>query len=240
MRALSGSTALIIPALNEEEVIGWTLSHLPAGLFDAVIVADNGSTDATAKIAQAHGALVVSEPQRGYGAACLKALQVVPSQCDVVVFMQADGSEDASEAWNLIRPLREDRADLVIGSRTLGTAAPGALLPHQKFGNWLACTLIRWLYGFRYTDLGPFRAIRIDALRRLHMRDRNYGWTIEMQIRALEENLRIIEIPVAYRPRRAGRNKVSGDLRASLQAGAKILWTVFRLAAKSRRLPLLR
>ncbi len=230
MRVSRRSTTLIIPALNEEDVLGRMLSEIPAGLFDTIIVADNGSTDRTADIARRHGAVVVSEPERGYGAACLRAIRELLPQCEAVVFMQADASEDAREAERLLSPIWEGRADLVIGSRTLGHAEPGALLPHQEFGNMVACTLVRWIYGFRYTDLGPFRAIRTEALRRLGMKDRNYGWTIEMQMRALQHGLRILEVPVSSKVRAAGENKVSGNLAASLRAGWKIIWTIFKLA----------
>lgn len=222
-------TALIIPALNEEAVIGLALDALPAGFYAIVIVADNGSSDRTGEIAASRGAVVVREEQRGYGAACLKAIGQLPGDIDAVVFMQADLSEDANEANALLAPIRNGCADLVLGSRTLGNADPGALLRHQVFGNWLATTLVRLFYGFRYTDLGPYRAIRRSSLDRLQMRERNYGWTIEMQIRAIEEGLRIVEAPVSYRVRAAGENKVSGNLRASLHAGWRIIATVFRL-----------
>ena len=195
-----------------------------------MIVSDNGSTDATADVARRAGATVVSQPERGYGAACLAALATLPPEIEAVVFMQADASEDPAQAAELLAPLFDGRADLVLGSRVLGQAARGALLPHQRFGNWLATTLIRLLYRHRYTDLGPFRAIRVDALRRLNMRDRNYGWTVEMQIKALRQGLRVMEIPVRYGVRAAGENKVSGNLRASVQAGVKILWVVARSA----------
>lgn len=223
------ATALIIPALNEEPVIGKMLLALPRNLFSVIIVADNGSSDQTARIARENGAVVVTEPERGYGAACLKALSALPEHTAVVLFMQADLSEDPREIPAILQPVLEDRADLVIGSRILGNAEPGSLLPHQRFGNWLACLLVRLLYGRRFTDLGPFRAIRLDALRRLDMRDRNYGWTLEMQVRALQRGLRVIEVPVSYRLRAAGVNKVSGNLRASLRAGWVILTSVFRL-----------
>jgi glycosyltransferase involved in cell wall biosynthesis len=220
-------TALIVPALNEEPVLGQMLDAIPPGIFQLVVVADNGSTDRTAEVARAHGAMVVREPDRGYGAACLKAIAALTPDKEAVVFMQADLSEDAGEARRLLDAL--ETHDLVLGSRTMGTADPGALLPHQEFGNWVATTLIHLFYGHRYTDLGPFRAIRRDALNKLGMRDRNYGWTIEMQVRALEENLRITEIPIRYRNRAAGENKVSGNTKASLRAGWKITTTVFRL-----------
>ena len=221
--------ALIIPALNEESVIAATLRAIPPGVFRLVIVADNGSTDRTAEIARARGAMVIIEPERGYGAACLRALAALPADIDAVVFLQADLSEDPSEARALLGPIERGEADLVLGSRVLGRAEAGALLPHQVFGNWLATTLIRLLYGHRYTDLCAFRAIGRNALGRLGMQDRNYGWTVEMQVRALEQGLRILEVPVSYRMRAAGVNKVSGNLRASLRAGWTILNKVFRL-----------
>lgn len=221
--------ALIIPALNEEECIEATLAGIPAGMFHYVIVADNGSTDRTAEIARANGALVSIEPERGYGATCLKALALLPADVEIVAFLQADGSEDASEAPRLLDPIRRNEADLVLGSRPLGNPEPGALLPHQEFGNWLACTLIRLVYGHRYTDLGPFRAIRRTSLEALSMQDRNYGWTIEMQIRALQKGLRVIEVPVSYGVRRSGVNKVSGQFRSSLRAGWVIVAKVFAL-----------
>jgi glycosyltransferase involved in cell wall biosynthesis len=221
--------ALIIPALNEEPVIAATLRAIPPGVFRLVIVADNGSQDRTVELARSGGATVVVEPERGYGAACLRALAALPPDIDSIVFLQADLSEDPSEVPELLAPIARGEADLVLGSRVLGHAEEGAMLPHQAFGNWLATTLIRLLYDHRYTDLCAFRAIRRDALERLRMQDRNYGWTVEMQVRALEQGLRVLEVPVSYRKRAAGVNKVSGNLRASLRAGWIILKTVFRL-----------
>ena len=221
--------ALIIPALDEEPVIGRTLDQVPRGLYRAIIVADNGSRDRTAEIARAHGAIVVIEPERGYGAACLRAIAALPPDVEIVVFMDADGSDDPAEAAVLLGPIYQGRADLVIGSRTLGRAEAGSLQPHQILGNRLATWMIRIGFGHRYTDLGPFRAIRADALRQLGMRDRNYGWTIEMQIKALRHKLRVMEAPVSYR-KRVGVSKISGNWRASIAAGFKIIWTVVRLA----------
>jgi glycosyltransferase involved in cell wall biosynthesis len=220
--------ALIMPALDEEPVIGQTLDQIPRGLYRAIIVADNGSRDGTAEIARGRGVTVVSEPERGYGAACLRAIAALPAGIEAVVFMDADLSDDPAEAVLLLDPIYGGRADLVIGSRTLGQAEEGALQPHQIFGNRLATWLIRLCFGHRYTDLGPFRAIRADALGKLGMRDRNYGWTIEMQIKALRHKLRVMEVPVSYR-KRVGVSKISGNWRASVAAGVKIIWTVFRL-----------
>ena len=227
--------ALVIPALNEEPVIASTLRAIPPGLFDVVIVADNGSTDRTGEIARAEGAIVVKEPERGYGAACQRGIAALPPEVSVVVFMQADGSENPAEAVRLLRPIYDGAADLVIGSRALGELEPGAMELHQRFGNRLATFLVGLLYGHRYTDLGPFRAIRREALMRLRMRDRGYGWTVEMQVRAIQCGLRIREVPVSYRNRRAGRGKISASLKASIQAGVKIIWTVFRLVIDGRR-----
>jgi len=226
--------ALIIPALNEEETIGNTLNRVPPDLYGTIIVADNGSTDRTAEIARRNGALVVNEPERGYGAACLRALLALPAETSIAVFMQADGSEDPAQADRLIRPLLEGRADLVLGSRTMGTADPGALQLHQKVGNFVATAMIATLFNHRFSDLGPYRAISLNAYRRLGMRDRGYGWTVEMQVRALRRRLRIMEVPVSYSLRVAGTNKISGNWRASIQAGFKILFTVVRLAIAAR------
>jgi len=226
--------ALIIPALNEEDVLGTTLDRVPRNLYRTILVADNGSRDRTAEVALAHGAAVVHEPEQGYGAACLRALAALPDQVEAVVFMQADSSEEPNEAVHLLAPLYDGRADLVIGSRTLGRADKGSLLPHQLYGNRLVLLLVRLLFGRRFTDLGPFRAIRLDALRRLDMKDRNYGWTVEMQVKALRHGLRVVEVPVSYHRRVAGQGKVSAGLKSSLMAGVKMLWTVIRLAALRR------
>jgi glycosyltransferase involved in cell wall biosynthesis len=226
----AGRAALIIPALNEEGSLPAMLAGVPRGLYRAVIVADNGSTDLTADVARRAGATVVHEQERGYGAACLRAIGHVPEDVEAVVFMQADASEDAAEAPLLLAPILEGRADLVVGSRR-----GAALRPHQRLGNALSLFLIRVLFGHRYTDLGPYRAIRMSSLRELDMRDRNYGWTAEMQIKALQRGLRVLEAPVSTRPRLGGRDKVSGSLKGSLLAGGKILWTILRLAARRRQ-----
>ena len=226
--------ALIIPALNEEASIGPLLQRVPEGVFAAVVVADNGSTDRTAREAEKRGAIVASEPRRGYGGACLRALEAVPADVEAVVFMDGDGSDDPREAERLLRPIREGRADLVIGSRVLGREEPGALHSHQRFGNRLATSLLWMMLGHRYTDLGPYRAIRAESLRGLGMTDRGYGWTVEMQIKAVRRGLRVTEVPVSCRSRMAGRSKVSGSVRGSVAAGCKILWTVARGASARR------
>ncbi len=209
--------------------------RLPSGIFSQVVVGDNGSTDNTAAAARSAGAQVVSIPEKGYGAACLAVLATAPDDA-VLVFLQADGSEDAAEATSLVQPILAGSADLVIGSRVLGHASPGAIRPHQRFGNWLATTLIALFWGQRLTDLGPFRAIRAGTLRTLALRDRNYGWTVEMQVRAAQLRLRVLEVPVRYGLRQAGSEKVSGNLRASFLAGLKILTVIFRAAIKSHEL----
>ena len=218
----------VIPALNEEESLGSVLDSIPRPTVRRVIVADNGSTDRTADIARERGAIVVKEPRRGYGAACLRALEALASDPpEIVLFLDADGSDDTSDAPALLEPILEGRADLVVGSRVLGRSEPGALTPHARFGNWLATRLLAGLYGARYTDLGPFRAIRYQALQALRMRDRDFGWTVEMQVKAARHRLRHVEVPVRYR-RRIGRSKISGTVGGSVRAGVKILATVLR------------
>ena len=228
--------ALVIPALNEAESLPRLLRSLPPSLFQLIVVADNGSTDETREIARRSGAMVVVQRKRGYGAACLTALQALPPEIDTVVFMQADCSEDAAEAHKILMPIARNEADLVIGSRTLGKAEEGALEPHQRFGNRLATGMVRWLWGHHYSDLGPFRAIRRDALDRIRMRDRGYGWTIEMQVKALQHGLRVVEVPVNYY-RRVGVSKISGNWKASLHAGWTIITTILRLRLQGGRGP---
>lgn len=218
----------VLPALNEEQAIAKVLDELQPSKFARVVVVDNGSTDATAAVARAHGADVVEERRRGYGRACRRGLAELAGSVDVVVFMDADGSDVAAEVTRLLRPILGGEADLVIGSRARGQAEAGALRPLQRWGNRLAVALIRWLYGFRYTDLGPFRAIRWESLEGLEMRDLNFGWTAEMQVKALKKGLRVREVPVSYRVR-VGESKISGTVSGSVQAGFKILWTIVRL-----------
>ena len=216
----------VIPAWNEAEAIALVLDALPRPLVRRIVVCDNGSTDGTAEIARAHGAVVVHEPRRGYGAACLRALAALQADPpDVVLFLDADMSDDPAEAAQILEPILTGRADLVIGSRTLGEREPGALTPQARFGNWLATRLLLALYGARFTDLGPFRAIRFRSLLDLGMRDRDFGWTVEMQIKAARAGLRTAEVPARYR-RRIGRSKISGTVSGSVRAGIKILGTI--------------
>jgi glycosyltransferase involved in cell wall biosynthesis len=222
----------ITPALNEEEAIGLVLRDLPRSIVAEVFVVDNGSRDETAARATVAGATVVREPRRGYGSACLAGIARLPADCDVVVFLDADHSNHAEEVVDLLAPIRAGRAELVIGSRVLGRAEPGALLPQARFGNRLACFLMRLLFqsgGVRFTDLGPFRAITKQALDRIAMEDVNFGWTVEMQVKALRHGLKVAEVPVSYR-RRKGVSKITGTVSGTVRAGAKILWTIFRYA----------
>ena len=228
------SIALLIPAFNEAESIGLQLAQVPRDLFDQIVVVDNGSTDATALVARAAGAEVVSEPRRGYGQACLTGLAHLRPQVTAVVFMDADLSDDPADAVRLIHFFNDHGLDLLVGSRVLGKAEPGSLTPVQRCGNWLTTRLLRWLWGVSFTDLGPFRMVSREALQQLQMRDRNFGWTVEMQAKAALLGLRCGEIPVNYRQRRFGQSKISGTIMGSVRAGAKILWTVFRCWRESR------
>jgi glycosyltransferase involved in cell wall biosynthesis len=224
------TVALVIPALDEERSLALVLAEIPRERFREVVVADNGSADLTADVARAAGATVVREERRGYGAACLAGIaRLRANPPDIVVFLDADHSDDPADLESLLAPLNRGEADFVIGSRVLGIREPGAFTPVQAFGNALAAALLRLCFGARVTDLGPFRAIRWDALERLRMRDRDYGWTVEMQARALRLGLRVTEVPVRYRRRRLGRSKVAGTVRGALGAGWKILFTIARV-----------
>ncbi len=226
---------LIVPALNEERSIGLVLQALPRDRLREIVVVDNGSTDRTAAVAAGCGARVVREPRRGYGRACLSGIAALDAGCTVVAFLDADFSDDPSELEKIIGPVERGETDLNLGSRELGRIEPGAHPAHARWGNRLATTLIRWRFGHRYTDLGPFRAIRRDALDRLQMRDPDYGWTVEMQIKAVLEGLRVTEVPVSYR-RRVGVSKVSGTVRGTLGAGCKILGLIARYGILPKRL----
>ena len=226
------SIAIIIPALDEEPAIAAVLRDLP-GWIDEVIVVDNGSRDRTAEVALRCGARVISEPLRGYGRACQAGIAALGA-ADVVVFLDGDFSDRPREVADLVDPIVAGAADLVLGSRVLGAAEAGSLLPHQRFGNALACGLIARLWDVRFTDLGPFRALRCDALRILGLRDTGYGWTVEMQVKAVQHGLVIREVPVSYR-RRIGRSKISGTLKGTLGAGVKILAVITTAYLRDRR-----
>jgi glycosyltransferase involved in cell wall biosynthesis len=218
--------------LDEVLSLPLVLADLPRALVRDVIVIDNGSRDGTGAKAASLGCIVIDEPRRGYGSACLAGLAHLAAAVnppDLVAFLDADHSDHAEELPRLLAPFASGRADLVIGSRALGNREPGALRPQQRFGNALAAFLIRRLYRVDVTDLGPFRVVRWDALVRLGMSDRDYGWTAEMQVKALKLGLRYTEVPVSYR-RRAGRSKIAGTFRGTVGAGFKILYTVFRYA----------
>jgi glycosyltransferase involved in cell wall biosynthesis len=222
---------VVIPARDEADAIGKVIAEIP-GWVDEIVVADNGSRDTTAAVAAAAGARVAPEPEPGYGAACLAGIAAL-GPVDVVVFLDGDYSDYPEDMAELVDPILAGRADMVIGSRAIGERERGSLTPQQLFGNWLATTLIRWIWGARYTDLGPFRAIGRQALERLAMADRNYGWTVEMQIKAAEAGLVSHEVPARYR-RRIGVSKVSGTLKGTIMAGYKILAIIGRHALRPR------
>jgi glycosyltransferase involved in cell wall biosynthesis len=224
------NVTLIIPALNEAECIGPLLAELPDGLAQQVIVVDNGSADDTAGAARRAGALVVGEPRRGYGYAC--AAGVAAAQGDTLAFMDGDGSFIPSELQGLLAPIHNGAADLVLGTRMRGGMLAGAMPTHQRIGNQLVARLMLLLYGIELTDLGPFRAIRRDMLESLQMRERTYGWPVEMIVKAARRHARIVEVPVSYRPRLAGQSKVGGTVRGTLLATYRILHTTLRYAIR--------
>ena len=224
---------VIIPAYNEEKSIGLVLENIPWDLVNEVLVCNNASTDGTAEVAKQGGAIVLDQPQKGYGSACLKGIEYITQkpeedQPDIVVFLDGDFSDHPEEMPDLVRPIIEENMDMVIGSRALGNMESGAMMPQQIFGNWLATNLIKLFYNVQFTDLGPFRAIKWSSLVDLKMADPDFGWTVEMQVKAAKMKMRCMEIPVKYR-RRVGVSKVSGTIRGTILAGHKILWTIFKL-----------
>ena len=219
--------SVVIPVFNERASLPLVVGDIPRALVREIVVVDNGSTDDTASIARDLPVRLVREPRRGYGSACLAGIAALAaSPPDVVVFLDGDYSDHPEELPRLTAAISAG-ADLVIGSRMLGDREPGALLPQARFGNALACFLVGALFGHRYTDLGPFRAVRWEALRDLGMEDRNFGWTVEMQIKALRKHLVVSEVPVSYR-RRVGVSKITGTVGGTVKAGGKILWTIAR------------
>jgi glycosyltransferase involved in cell wall biosynthesis len=226
--------SIIIPALNEAESIGQVVAEMPWHLIAECIVVDNGSTDATAQIAQAAGARVIQSP-RGYGSACKAGTEAALPSSIILVYMDGDGSDLITALPRLTAPIENNEADFVIGSRIRGTREPGSMLPSQIFAAHLVGTLLRLTQGVRYTDMGPFRAIRRTSLEQLQMSEPTYGWNLEMQIKAAQHKLRIKEIPVNYRRRIGGTSKVSGNLKASLKAATRILEVLIRVTLAGRK-----
>ncbi len=229
---LKATIDVVIPAYNEEKSVGRVIADIPKDLVRHIVVGNNGSTDNTAYVAKAEGAIVVNEDMKGYGNACLAALSWIADRethPDIIVFMDGDYSDHPEQLILLIRPILEDNYQMVIGSRALGKRDKKSMTVPQIFGNWLATNLIRLFYGVSYTDLGPFRAIKYEDLVKLNMKDRDFGWTVEMQVKAARLKYRCAEIPVDYRAR-IGISKVSGTVKGTIMAGYKILWTIFKLA----------
>jgi glycosyltransferase involved in cell wall biosynthesis len=220
------TVALIIPTLDEADALPDLLGRVDRAVVDRLIIADNGSSDRTVEVAQAAGAEVVVETRRGYGSACLAGIRTA-GEVDLFAFMDGDGSDDPAEIEDVLGPLVDDGADCVIGSRLLGGADTGALTFVQSFGNRLTCFLIRLFWRVRFTDLGPFRAVTREALARLAMADPDYGWTVEMQVKAVQQRMVVCEVSVSRRVRQAGTSKVTGNLVASAKAGKRILGYVF-------------
>ncbi len=230
-RPHSRNIDVIIPAYNEEEAIAKVVRDIPKNWVRDIVVADNGSEDNTAEAARSMGATVVFQPVKGYGNACLKAMEYIAAKSikpDIILFIDGDYSDFPEQLPLVVNPIIKDQADLVIGSRALGKLEKGAMMPQQIFGNWLATSLIKWIYKVEFSDLGPFRAIRYTSLEKIAMEDRDFGWTVEMQVKAAKYKLRCKEVAVDYR-KRIGTSKVSGTVKGTILAGHKILWTIFKL-----------
>jgi len=226
--------SVIIAALNEEEAIRNVVASVPPDIANEIIVVDNGSTDRTAEIAAAAGARVATEPERGYGRAFRTGLRSISSDCEIVVFLDGDGSDYPEMMTRLVAPIIEGTHDFVISSRTRGRRERGSMNWHQVFAGYIVGFFLRLLYGVRSTDMGPFRAIRRDALERLNMREETYGWPLEMQMRAARAGLRTLEVPVDYRRRAGGQSKIAGTVRGSIKAASRILFTLARIALQKR------
>ncbi len=221
---------VIIPAFNEQNAVGQVIEDIPKDLVDEIVVIDNGSTDNTFDTAKNKGATALREERKGYGYACLKGMDYIASQKqlpDIIVFLDGDYSDYPEEMHKLVEPIIQKDADLVIGSRALGRKEKGSMTIQQVFGNWLATFLIKAFYKVRYTDLGPFRAVKYSSLMEIDMKDTTYGWTVEMQLKAAKKEMKIHEVPVNYR-RRIGVSKVSGTVRGTIGAGYKIITTIFK------------
>lgn len=229
---IKSNTLVIIPAFNEAGSIGKVIGDIPKHLVREILVVNNDSSDGTEKKAEKAGATVLQESRKGYGYSCLKGIEYAKSKSngeypDIVVFLDGDYSDYPEELGKLVEPILKDDYDLVIGSRALGNREKGSMFPQAILGNALATTLIKWLYGVSFTDLGPFRAIKFDRLLQLDMQDKTFGWTVEMQVKAAKNGLRCCEVPVNYR-RRIGVSKITGTFSGTIKAGYKILWTIFR------------
>lgn len=221
---------VIIPAFNEENGVGQVIQEIPKNLVTEIIVVNNASTDNTEEIAKQNGATVLREPISGYGRSCLKGIEYLKAsenKPDIVVFLDADHSDFPEEIPELIKPILASGVDLVIGSRALGNKEKGSMTPQQIFGNWLATRLLKIIYNVKFTDLGPFRAIKFTKLLELDMQDKTYGWTVEMQLKAAKMGFNCIEVPVRYR-KRVGFSKISGTVKGTVLAGYKILYTIFK------------
>ncbi len=225
---------IVIPAVNEARSIGLVIDEIPKDGVAEIIVVDNGSSDDTAQVARRHGARVVAESRRGYGAACLRGIASLGNETEIVVILDADHSDYPDDLPLILAPIRRGQADLAIGSRTLGQTEPGALPWNQRLGNTIACGLIRWLFATPCTDMGPFRAIKRECLVALGMRNEAYGWNVEMLARALIRGLVVVEVPVRYR-RRIGKSKISGTVKGTILAGAMIIGTILRYYPAYRR-----
>lgn len=232
---MSARVSVIIPALNEQDAIGDVVSGMLANGADEAIVVDNGSTDSTADNGRAAGARVVVEKHRGYGRACLAGIGAL-RDAEIVVFADGDGCDDPTDLPAILAPIVRGEADLSLGSRMSGESEKGAIPFHSRFGNRLASTCMRLLFGQKVTDLGPFRAIRFEALMSLRMTDPNFGWTVEMQAKAALASLRVAETPVRYRCRRTGKSKITGNLTKSVEAGVVILGTIVKIRVHGRKL----
>lgn len=222
---------VIIPAFNEENAVGKVVRDIPKELVDEIIVVNNNSTDKTSEAAEKEGATVLFEKEKGYGNACLKGIDYLqnqrPNNTDIVVFIDADYSDYPEQMDLLILPILNENMDMVIGSRALGKREGGSMTIPQVFGNWLACSMMRVLFGAKFTDLGPFRSIRYSSLMEIKMQDKTYGWTVEMQVKAAKKGLQYTEVAVDYR-NRIGFSKISGTVKGTLSAGYKIITTIFK------------
>ncbi|WP_296619396.1 glycosyltransferase family 2 protein [Marivirga sp.] len=227
---MDSKIVVIIPAFNEENAVGKVVKAIPKEWVEEIVVVNNNSTDQTRQAAEQEGALVLDQPIKGYGNACLKGMEYVKSKTkkpDIIVFLDADYSDYPEQLPDLVKPILEDRMDMVIGSRALGEREGGSMTFPQVFGNRLATRLIWLFYGYRFTDLGPFRAIRWDKLMEINMKDKTFGWTVEMQVKAAKMKMKCTEVPMAYR-NRIGKSKVSGTVYGTVMAGYKILYTIFK------------